>query len=493
MSVIDISNIINVNVSGTPSGLSDVNMNSVLFLTNETPSNVDPFRLHLGLSEIATDYGTGSETYKMSSALFAQSPNILSGAGRLVIAPMQAAVSATSGFITTANISANLAALVAVTNGDLKVTLNGTAINLTGVSFAGATTLADVAKVLQSKLPNAIVTATSTTITFTSKKVGTISTVALAAVSGGSGTDLAGAGLINAAAASATAGTNSTGETIEAARARLTALVQFVGYFTNLHVEDAKLEAASDDNQVTDNLFVHHLVSTEDLAGIATTIRDSGNFKTKLLAYTIGKTEANLMKAAYVGRAFSVNFAASNSAITMELKALATITPDNGFNQTTYTAAKTTGVDLYPNFPIPAVESNAFNGNGDFFDDVYNKIWLKFALQTAGFNYLATTNTKIAQTETGMTGLKDVFRTVLRQGVNAGVIGVGLKWNNPSTFGNPESLKANITQQGFYIYSLPIADQSQSDRNQRKAPIVQIAVKFSGAIHHSDVEVSVEK
>ena len=65
--------------------------------------------------------------------------------------------------------------------------------------------------------------------------------------------------------------------------------------------------------------------------------------------------------------------------------------------------------------------------------------------------------------------------------------GTGLTWNSALTFGDPEDMKRNITEKGYYIYSLPIAQQSQADREDRLAPVVQLALKYSGAIHKSDL------
>ena len=59
------------------------------------------------------------------------------------------------------------------------------------------------------------------------------------------------------------------------------------------------------------------------------------------------------------------------------------------------------------------------------------------------------------------------------------------------TFGNPEDLARNIKDAGYFIYSQPIAMQNPTERTARKAPVVQIAAKESGAIHSSNVIVQV--
>ena len=117
---------------------------------------------------------------------------------------------------------------------------------------------------------------------------------------------------------------------------------------------------------------------------------------------------------------------------------------------------------------------------------------MKKALEVSGFNYLRKTNTKIPQTETGMTGLKNAYETKCVQAVRNGLSAPG-KWNDSIPFGNPEDFLRNIEEKGYYIYSTPIAQQSQAEREQRIAPLVQIAVKLAGAFHGSNVIINVQR
>ena len=64
-------------------------------------------------------------------------------------------------------------------------------------------------------------------------------------------------------------------------------------------------------------------------------------------------------------------------------------------------------------------------------------------------------------------------------------------WTSSETFGDPVIFANNILTRGYYIYSLPIVQQSSVEREERKAPLVQIAIKRAGAIHTSDVIVLV--
>ena len=200
--------------------------------------------------------------------------------------------------------------------------------------------------------------------------------------------------------------------------------------------------------------------------------------------------EAKIAIATYATIAKSVNWDGSNTANTMNLKTLTGCLPDNGLSDTYVLSAQTNGVDIYANTGgLSVVYSNDNNG---YTDDIEFQLWLKKAIEVAGFNYLRQTNTKVPQTESGMNGLKNAYEQVCVQGVTNGAIAPNT-WNGIIPFGDPETFQQNIQQKGYYIYSAPIAQQSQTDREARKAPVVQIAVKTSGAIHFSEVIINIQR
>ena len=197
--------------------------------------------------------------------------------------------------------------------------------------------------------------------------------------------------------------------------------------------------------------------------------------------------------AAYASRALSTDFTGSLTAFTMNMKQLVSFAPDNTLTQTDLVTAQANGVDVYPPFGFQGLtgQGNMFTSvaNG-FFDQIYNQFWMKFALQVAGYNYLAQTNTKIPQTESGMDGLKNAYRQVLNQGVTNGVMAPGA-WTSPVVFGNPANLIRSVGDIGYYVYSQPVAQQLPAQRALRQAPLIQIAAKMAGAIHTSAVIVEV--
>lgn len=484
-----IQNIINISVTQTPIGIAAKNVNNVAIFTQDAAINGELFGQYTSPNAVAANYGTNSKTALMANNLFAQLPNLLSGDGQLVVIPMAGAVSATPETFHTPNIAANLANIIAVTNGDLKVTVNGVVQNLAGLNFSLCQTFADVAAVIQTALIDCGVSVLGgNELQFSDYKVGSTTTVALAAFAGG-GTDLTGATLLNTAAGTTTAGTNSSGETIAQCYARTFSKVSYTPIMTTADLEDAAIVAAAAFIQAEPNMFFHHCASTQDVTGVAATIQQATDTRTRLIGYfTGGIAAANLAKAAYVGRAFSTDFTGSNTAATMNLKQLTNVTPDQNLTQTLYNEAQTNGIDLYASFAgFPSVIST---GGNNYFDNVYFALAFLFYLEAAGFDYLAGTNTKIPQTEPGITGLKNAYRLICQQFVTNGCIAPGA-WNSAETFGDPQIFNNNIANNGYYIYSLPLSAQSQSDRSARKAPLIQIACKEAGAVQESNVLVVV--
>ena len=251
-------------------------------------------------------------------------------------------------------------------------------------------------------------------------------------------------------------------------------------------VEEASLATAVN----AENNKIQFVVSNvqSDIEGVFTDIKDATLTKTRCLFYGGTEEQAKIMMASYASKAMSTIFEASLTTQTMHLKPLAGVTPDPVMTETLLSKCKLAGVDSYISIEgVACVFSTGANG---FFDEVFNELWFINAIQTAGFNYLRQTNTKIPQTENGMTGLKNAYAQVCVRGVNNGFIGAG-SWTSSDTFGNPDLFKRNIETSGFYVYSMPVAQQSRADREERKAPLVQIAVKTTGAIHSTNVMIYV--
>lgn len=280
-------------------------------------------------------------------------------------------------------------------------------------------------------------------------------------------------------------------ETVEAAIARTKDLVYYFGVLVDEEISDSDLQSLANYVQTVDKMLFYCSSDSADLdaSAILDDIRVAGDTNTRCLYYHTGTAiDSQRFASAYCSRALSTYFAGSNTTQTMNLKQLAGITADQTLTQALYVKAQAAGVDIYPsNAGVPGLLTSGAN---NWFDEIYNQFWFKFALQTAGFNYLAATSTKVPQTEPGMTGLKNVYRQICQQAVVNGFVAPGA-WNSPDTFGPNGDLVRNIADIGYYVYSLPVAQQSQDDREDRVAPLCQIAIKAAGAIHKSSIIVNV--
>lgn len=280
-------------------------------------------------------------------------------------------------------------------------------------------------------------------------------------------------------------------EKVEVAIARTINSIYYFGVLVEGLLSDEDLENLAEYVQSVDKVLFYASDDADDYApnGPLDLLQQEGQTHSRGLYYKgAAAIDTQKFAAAYAGRALSTDFAGSNTAQTMHLKTLSGFVSDSTVDQTALVAAGIAGVDVYVS--IGGRAGLFTSGANAYFDDIYNQFWLKFALQVSGFNYLAQTNTKIPQTEQGLEGLKNVYRKICDQAVRNGSAGPGA-WNSPTVFGDPAALLRNVEGIGYYVYSLPISQQSQVDREARIAPLIQIALKSQGAIHKSNVIVNV--
>ena len=172
----------------------------------------------------------------------------------------------------------------------------------------------------------------------------------------------------------------------------------------------------------------------------------------------------------------------------MHLKELSVAAED--YTQTEVNQAKTVGLDIYTTIKLTPVVLTS--GANNFTDERYNLIAYVDFLQIDMFNLLKSTSTKIPQTTRGVNQLIDQAEKTTTQFVRAGVFAPGT-WSSPDTFGDLETFKRNITNNGFYWLAGTLAAQSQASREARKSPVLQGAVKLSGAIQDIDIIVNVNR
>ncbi len=291
--------------------------------------------------------------------------------------------------------------------------------------------------------------------------------------------------------------TLATGETgsVETLAQAITAVLQFTNWYGLGIADDEDLTAAeitataaaiqasslsrvfavtSDDSGIIDS------ASTTD---IASTLKAAGYGRT-FVQYS---TKSKYAALSAFGRAFTVNFTGNNTTITLKFKT------EPGVTYETLTSSQAAAVDAknanvyvyYAN--DTAILQQGVMSNGDFFDERHGLDWLQNYVQTELYNALYTSTTKIPQTEAGITRLLSNVEQSLDQAVSNGLVAPGV-WNG----GDIGQITAGDTlTKGYYVYAQPLSSQAQADREARKAPLIQAAIKLAGAVHYADVQINV--
>lgn len=486
---LDIGNVVRVSISGPERGLANINTSALAIITDEVPIPADfgVSRTYLNPDGVAEDFGTSSETYRLALAVFNQKQNILTGGGFLVVVPrLQTAPAISAVMIGTGPV--NLLTLSAA-DYNLNVDVDGLGAGDELIGPVDTTSLATV----ETSLNSTAITAAGLVFSLSgelSAALITLSTIATGAAKSieigatGTGTDIATLLGLTGSATGADTGV----ERAKDAILRTKGTVNYFGIVYNEKFSDDILTELAATVQSLDKFQAVGSNLTGDIAGVFTTITNSGYTKTRCMVYTSSENDSLDFAAGYMSRLMSINFNATGTALTMNLKDFIGLVADPGINQTLLDAAKKAGVEIIADFGIPKI---FISGANLFSDQVYTRLALQVDLQIAGFNYLAQTTTKIPQTETGMDGLKATYQAVMKRYVGVGVFAPGT-WNSSTRFGNPADHDRNIEEFGFFIFSIPVAQQAQSVREARIAPLVQIAAKEAGAIHSSDLVVLVE-
>jgi hypothetical protein len=209
------------------------------------------------------------------------------------------------------------------------------------------------------------------------------------------------------------------------------------------------------------------------------------NYTRSFVTYSANKYAV----ASMFGRAFSVNFSANRSTITLMYKQEPGVVAELLTETQAQTLkAKRCNVFVQYQNDTAIIQYGVMSGQA-YFDEIHGLDWFTDALQTALYNLLYQSKTKIPQTDAGQNQLVNTASNVCAEAINNGLVAPG-QWNADG-FGQLE--RGQFLTEGFYIYTQPMALQDQSIREQRIAPPIQIALKLAGAIHEIDAIVDVNR
>lgn len=495
-----ITNVINVSLleGGSLAARDNFNVVSIITSQQDGPlSSANRYEIYRDASSVAIDFGTASAMYSHATAFFGTSPNPVNAGGYLVAGYWRGVdedVAATSAVLTGAQLSeaSVIGQLQAITDGSFDIDVDGATETITGLDFQSALTLDDVVTLLNAELAGATATESDQKLIITSDTTGVTSLITLP-VAGATGTfvgEILGLSVgTGAAAVQGAAAVTLTAESKVAAVTELKSQTNFKGGVFIDNPTDVESKALAEWAQANDTLLYDVFSDAANLTIDPTNVVWDVKLSS-LTNYRMMFSGANNRKMAssYMARAHTVNFNGENTALTMHLKELSVAAED--YTETQITAAKNVGLDLYTTIKLtPALLTSGAN---DFTDNRYNLLAFVDAVQTDMYNLLKLTATKIPQTIRGVNQLIDQAEKTTRNFVTAGVFAPGT-WSSPDFFGDLDTFNRNISDNGFYWKAGSLADQSQVDRELRKSPVLQGAVKLSGAVHSVDIIINLNK
>lgn len=493
MSSVPVSNFIDIDISVAAIGPTTPTFSLAMIVGSSSRlPTYERARLYADMTEVAADFSSTDEEYKAAAIYFGQSPT----PDEIMIGRRFTA--ATAGTLYGANSDTTLATFTAVANGGFDITIDGSNLQIYGVNLSGAATISAVATLVQTALAaaDAGVTCTYTGGQFliTSSTTGATSIVDFAQppTGGSSPTDIGTMlGITSAAGARKTVGL-----AIESITDSLNALKSFSDAWYGFTLTNETTAQNRKDAMAfaEANAKLYFCTTQESTAIDGSSSADLGSYaKTASYSRTYVQYSSgtgNIYAAvSAMARALVVDYSQPNSTLTLMFKQLPGITPEDlSSTQRAALAAKNIGVYVtVSNGFIMLIDGKVANGR--FLDEVMNLDWLKADAENNVFTALATTATKIPQTDAGVLKLVDAIATTMRQAVSNGCLAPGV-WTG-SNFGELKS--GDTLGTGWYIYAAPVSSQSAASRATRVSPPITVACIGAGALHGAAITINFQR
>lgn len=481
---LSISNVVNVQVNLSPLAAATRNFGAALIVGTSPVIDVsERIRTYSSseLTDIATAFGSTSPEYLAAVAFFGQSPQPSSvQIGRWI-------ESAASGLLKGAILTTaqqQMSNFTSIESGAFDVTIDGSLVNVTAVDLSDQVNLNGVASQVTAALQSkGVCTWNGQQFVITSATTGTTSTVTNA-----TDTELTQAlGL----ASGTTAVGGALAETLPEA---ITALIDYPSWYMAVLAVPAESDAIVSAAQIIEAANPRRLfaITTQDTTCLSPQDTSSVGYllsqaqlQRTLWVYSSSSPYA---AASVLGRMSTVDFEGSDTTITLKFKQLPGITPENlTLSQANAISATNGNVFVAYDNDTSILQEGVMAG-GWFIDERQGLDLLENYVATAVWNLLYGAG-KVGQDEVGSTELVATVSQALEQGVTNNLLSPGV-WNGPG-FGALS--RGDTLSTGYYVYIQPMAEQSQADREARKAPPIQCAVKLTGAIHFVDVTINVNR
>lgn len=495
---LDLSRVVNVTVNLAPAAAQRRGFGTLMIMGDSDVIDMEErYRTYTNLEGVTTDFGTTSPEYLAASLYYSQSPkptNLMIGRWASEATP-----AILKGAILTAAEQV-MSLWTTITSGYFDIEVNGITRSVTGLDFSLVTNLNGIASAISTALTDSVADVKWNGERFIITSVATGSTVTIGyvkppTVTPGSGTYIGNMlKLTSTTASSLISGydvetpVNAVTELVNGSASWYGIMLATTATVTTIqklaisaYIEGVSLSRIFGVTE-TDTLLLDSTYN-DDFASLAKTAKYSRTL-------TLYCSSNKYAIASAFGRAFTVNFSASSDTITLKFKQLPGVVYENlTESQATILASKNCNVFVYYNNNT-AILQEGIMSNGDYFDERHGLDWWQDAVQNSVYNLLYQSKTKIPQTNAGISLIANTIQTVCEEGINNGLIASeALVWNSDG-FGD---LETGDTIEGYYIYVPAISSQSQADREARKSPPIQVALKLAGAVHSVDVVANVNR
>lgn len=496
MSSLDVSRVVNVTVNLSPMAAQRRGFGTLMIMgdSDVIPVN-ERFRSYTSLEGVSSDFGISAPEYLAAQLYYSQSPQPT----ELMIGrwPSSATPAVLTGAILTSE-EQTITTWKAVTDGYFSVNIAGVPRNVQNLDLSEVTNLNQVASAIETALTDSVASVTWDGNRFTIESIATGATAEIGYANKGSGLSGTYIGdmlkLSQGIATSVASGTD--GETpVECVQQLVDQSSAWYGLMiastATVTQEQALAISAYIEGVSLARIFGYTETDTRVLD--ATYEED---FPSKAMAAQYSRTVSIYCSsnpyaiASLFGRAFTVDFTASSTTITLKFKQLPGVVYEQlSETQANTLEAKNCNVFVYYNNDTAILQEGVM-ANGNFFDERHGLDWWQDAVQNAVYNLLYQSTTKVPQTNAGISLIANTVAAVCEESINNGLLAnEALPWN-ASPVGE---LQTGNTIDGYYIYQPPISSQNQADREARKAPTLQVALKLAGAVHSADVIATVNR
>jgi hypothetical protein len=475
---IEITEFSNVTIDVAPQAVAGGNFGILGFLTYETGTNAissaERNRGYTSLESVGKDWAATSEVYKTATSFYAASPTPTD-----FVVLMQYKTAQAAKIMGGIHLSKD--DLVAIPAEDFTLDVDGTPVTVTNLNFSGETSLGDIVTKLNLEFSGSANFIYDTAYKRFLVKSGS-SVVGTSRIEFPTGTFAEALGLTQDVATKAEA--IDVESAVDALVANKNSGVDFAGLVTHKDYRDNLV--TTEGNKTTDialwcegsnkifcntsnSLGVLDSAVTND---IISELQDSGYKNT---ISTFSRYTSLYPSAAVFGRAASVNFAATASTITLNLKQMpGIIAEDLTPNQLATLKGKNGNAVIRIGKTVKAYTESRM-ANGGFFDSVHGLMWLKNRIEVDMFNLLYQSTTKIPYTQTGINIVKATLERSLQAAVRNGLSGSGYLTDG------------TYLPDGFVVIAEPLANVPSSDKSNRIFKSISFKMVGAGALHEVSI------